>query len=190
LDVSTFQLRPVKMLGTGMFGSVALVAHDTRDMLFAIKSVPRTKVDAYDIQESLMLERNILMQLDHTFIMKLYQTMKDEERVYFLCEYVDGCDLFDAIRAMGLLTDTDSKFYVACLVLILEYLHDRDIVYRDLKPENVMADAQGYPKLIDFGTAKVIDTRTYTIVGTPHYMAPEIITGKGYDGKVDYWALG
>jgi cGMP-dependent protein kinase len=116
--------------------------------------------------------------------------MKDEERVYFLCEHVQGCDLFDAIRAMGLLSDVDSKFYAAVVLLILEYLHDRNIVYRDLKPENVMIDAQGYPKLIYFGTAKVIDTRTYTIVGTPHYMAPEIIVGKGYDGKVDYWALG
>jgi cGMP-dependent protein kinase len=116
--------------------------------------------------------------------------MKDEERIYFLTEHVQGCDLFDAIRAMGLLSDADCKFHVACLILILEHLHERDIVYRDLKPENIMIDDQGYPKLIDFGTAKVIDRRTYTIVGTPHYMAPEIIIGKGYDTKVDYWAVG
>ena len=73
---------------------------------------------------------------------------------------------------------------------MFEYLHARDIIYRDLKPENVMIDEQGYPRLIDFGTAKILEGRTYTIVGTPHYMAPEIITGKGYDYNADYWSLG
>mmetsp|Transcript_3225 Transcript_3225/g.2968 ORF Transcript_3225/g.2968 Transcript_3225/m.2968 type:complete len:145 (+) Transcript_3225:1-435(+) len=69
-------------------------------------------------------------------------------------------------------------------------MHERDIVYRDLKPENIMIDEEGYPKLIDFGTAKIIQGRTYTIVGTPHYMAPEVILGKGYGISADYWCLG
>ena len=74
---------------------------------------------------------------------------------------------------------------------ILEYLHERRIIFRDLKPENVMIDHEGYPKLIDFGTSKILDApRTVTIVGTPHYMAPEMITGKGYSYNVDYWSLG
>lgn len=98
--------------------------------------------------------------------------------------------MFDTIRELGLLTNEDSQFYAACILLILEHLHDREIIYRDLKPENVMIDEQGYPRLIDFGTAKIIESRTYTIVGTPHYMAPEIITGKGYDYTADYWSLG
>jgi cGMP-dependent protein kinase len=73
---------------------------------------------------------------------------------------------------------------------MIGYLHDRNIIYRDLKPENIMIDHEGYPKLIDFGTAKSIDGRTYTMIGTPHYMAPEIILGKGYTYAVDYWSIG
>jgi cGMP-dependent protein kinase len=91
---------------------------------------------------------------------------------------------------MNVVTDRDAKFYTACIVIMLEYLHERDIIYRDLKPENVMIDDDGYPKLIDFGISKFLNGRTYTIVGTPHYMAPEVITGKGYSFSADYWSLG
>lgn len=114
-------------------------------------------------------------------IMKLFRTFKDENRVYFLTEFIDGVDLFDALRDMNLLDETKAKLYSACLILIISYLHERNIVYRDLKPENVMIEASGYPKLIDLGTAKILNGRTFTIVGTPHYMAPEILTGIGYN---------
>jgi cGMP-dependent protein kinase len=123
-------------------------------------------------------------------ILKLVKTYKDERRVYFLTEYVKGMDLFDVLRGMGLCNDADAKFFTSCLVLILEHLHERDIIYRDLKPENVMVDEMGYPKLIDFGTAKAVRGRTYTIVGTPHYMAPEVIIGKGYGLNADFWSVG
>jgi cGMP-dependent protein kinase len=73
---------------------------------------------------------------------------------------------------------------------MFEHLHERDIIYRDLKPENVMIDEEGYPKLIDFGIAKIVQGRTYTVVGTPHYMAPEVIVGKGYSLAADYWSIG
>jgi cGMP-dependent protein kinase len=122
--------------------------------------------------------------------MKLIRTYKDEKRLYFLTEYVSGQDLFDVIRDIGLLKDEEAKFYTACLLTTIEYLHDRDIIYRDLKPENVMVGADGYPKLIDFGSAVICKDRTYTVVGTPHYMAPEMITGKGYECSVDHWSLG
>ena len=105
-------------------------------------------------------------------------------------EYVDGMDLFDVMRVLKILKEADARFYIACLVTILEYLHTRNIIYRDLKPENVMIDNEGYPKLIDFGTARILKNRTYTLVGTPHYMAPEVIMGKGYSLYVDWWSLG
>ena len=133
----------------------------------------------------------MLLQLDHSFIMKLIKTFKDKDRVYFLLEYVHGQDLFDVIRVLGLLQDGDAKMYTGCLVLILEHLHEREIIYRDLKPENIMVDDMGYPKLIDFGTAKIVaQGRTFTTVGTPHYTAPEVLTGKGYGVSADYWSLG
>ena len=122
--------------------------------------------------------------------MKLVKTAKDEKRIYFITEYVRGMDLFDVLREMGLLSNEDSMFYIGSLIEILQYLHERDIIYRDLKPENVMIDHEGYLKLIDFGTAKILSGRTYTVVGTPHYMAPEIIVGKGYGSQADIWSLG
>lgn len=143
-----------------------------------------------DVWKGLLLERDILMRLNHIFVMKLVKTMEDDKFAYLLMEYVQGKDFFDVIREMGLLSDNDARFYTASLLLILEYLQEKKIVYRDLKPENIMIDEDGYPKLIDFGTAKVVEGRTYTIVGTPHYMAPELISGKGYNLSADLWSLG
>ena len=180
----------VKDLGHGMLGDVYLVTHEEHKHLYALKSIKRNKIDSDKIQDNLILERKIMMQLDHNFIVKLIKTFNDENCVYFLLEYVRGEDLFDVIRNLNILTDEDAKFYVSCLIIILEHLHERDIVYRDLKPENVMVDEDGYLKLIDFGAAKIVNGRTYTMIGTPHYMAPEVILGKGYSVNADYWSLG
>jgi len=183
-------LSMIRTLGKGMFGIVFLVMHRDKQTNYALKTVSRKKIDRFNIQENLVLERKVLMQLDHIMILKLIKTFKDAKRIYFLTEYVKGQELFDVLRQMGIVNERDSRFYFACLVTILEHLHERDIIYRDLKPENVMIDEDGYPKLIDFGTAKIVQGRTYTIVGTPHYMAPEIVTGKGYGIAADYWSLG
>lgn len=100
-------------------------------------------------------------------------------------EYVRGVDLFDVLIDLQQLSENHAKFYIAPLVIIFEYLHDRHILYRDLKPENVIIDEEGYPILIDFGNSKIISGRTYTIVGSPHYMAPEVIKGIGYSFNSD-----
>jgi cGMP-dependent protein kinase len=190
-SVQLDDLALVKVLGSGMFGKVFLATHRRKsDVLYALKVVDKDRVVRLDTWQSLTLERNILLQMDHMFIVKLVKTLKDSRRIYFVMEYVQGMDLFDVIRQLGLLTDCDAKFYMACLVLIVEYMQDRDIVYRDFKPENIMVDDEGYPKLIDFGTAKITSGRTFTVVGTPHYMAPEVITGRGYGKSADLWSLG
>jgi cGMP-dependent protein kinase len=173
-----------------MFGNVFLVRNKKIKKYYGLKAVSRRKVSHYSLSECLMNEREVLMQLDHPFILKMIKTFKDEDRVYFLTEYVQGSDLFDALRKIGLCNDNQAQFYCACLLLILEHLANKDVVHRDIKPENVMLDRVGYPKLIDFGTAKVIHDRTYTIVGTPHYMAPEVILGNSYSFSVDVWSLG
>ncbi len=98
--------------------------------------------------------------------------------------------MYDAIRKLGILSKKSSQFYVASLALVLEFLHERDIAYRDLKPENVLLDGQGYVKVIDFGCAKKLKgRRSFTLVGTPHYISPEVILGKGYGTSTDMWAL-
>jgi cGMP-dependent protein kinase 1 len=91
---------------------------------------------------------------------------------------------------IGILSNSDSLFYTTSLILVLEYLHERNILYRDLKPENVMIDSEGFIKLIDFNTSKILQGRTYTIIGTPFYMAPEVIVGRGYGKSSDLWSLG
>lgn len=126
--------------------------------------------------------------------MKYIRSFKDENFIYFLNEFIHGMELFDVIREIGLLKKYDSQFYVGSILLALEYLHSTlNVVYRDIKPENVMIDERGYLKLIDMGTAKYLEKnkmRTYTIIGTPHYIAPEIIQGKGYGFPVDLWSVG
>ena len=189
-NVELNDLLIVKQLGSGMLGEVYLTTSLKNNHLYALKCIDRHKIDNSKIQDNLMLERKILMQIDHCFILKLIKTFKDCKRVYFLLEYVRGADMFDVIRELGLLSSEDARFYTCCLLIILEHLHEREIVYRDLKPENVMTDEDGYPKLIDFGTAKIVVGRTYTMIGTPHYMAPEVIMGKGYNVNADYWSLG
>ncbi|OMJ71175.1 hypothetical protein SteCoe_30697 [Stentor coeruleus] len=180
----------VKLLGRGMFGNVLLTYNIQTKVYYALKTVQRNKITAFDIYDNLLLERKILLQVDHPLIIKLVKTFKDEFRVYFLMEFVQGIDLFDALRELGLLNNESARFYIACLMLIFEHLHERSIIYRDLKPENIMIDPEGYPKLIDFGTSKILKQRTFTMVGTPHYMAPEIIKGTGYTLAADIWSIG
>ena len=120
------------------------------------------------------------MSCNHPFISSLVRTFKDESRVYFLIEYIKGLSLFEVLTIMDQLTNDESRFFSAGILLIIEYLHTHNIIYRDLKPENIIISEDGYPRISDFSIAKVMENRTYSTVGTPHYMAPEIILGKGY----------
>ena len=107
--------------------------------------------------------------------------------------YVKGVELFDVIRELGLLGSHHCMFYIGSLILCLEYMHTNYIIYRDIKPENIMIDEKGYIVLLDMGTAKFLkgkSGRTHTVIGTPHYMAPEIMLGKGYTYSSDLWSLG
>jgi len=131
-------------------------------------------------------------QLNHPFIIRLYQTFKDKKNLYFLMEVSLGGDFFGYLREkFNFPEKTQARFYAAGVVLILEHMHNLDIIYRDLKPENLLVDQHGYVKMVDFGFACWIGTgRTFTLCGTPDYMAPEIVAGKGHGKGVDLWTLG
>ena len=127
-------LMSVKHLGSGQFGSVHLTLHRSKNTVYALKAVSRKKVEIFKCHNDIILEKKVLLQLDHPLIVKLVKTFKDGERLYFLMEYVQGLDLFDTLRRMDLLREPEARFYTACMVLILEHLHERNIIYRDLKP--------------------------------------------------------
>jgi cGMP-dependent protein kinase 1 len=188
--ISLSDLIILKKIGQGAFSEVFLCMKSQTKMAYAIKGISKTNILKHSLQQSLVLERKILLEIDHPFIVKLIKTFKDDNHVYFLQEYVNGVNLYEVLRVLNLLNSNDCRFYTACIVSIMEYLHQRSIIYRDLKPENLIVDENGYLKLIDFGTSKIINSRTYTVVGTPQYMAPEIILGKGYSFSVDLWSLG
>ena len=162
-------------LGSGSYGNVSLVKSSKNKYFYAIKNISCKQILYNQLHQNLELERSILVKIDHPFIVKLVKTMKDKNYVYFLMDYIKGKELFDVIRDIGLLNKYQTQFYGASIMLAVQYLHERKFIYRDIKPENIMVLGNGYIKLIDFGTAKAINDRTKTIIGTPHYMAPEVI---------------
>lgn len=193
LQDNTVQLNELTfydLLGSGNYGCVSLVKSKKNNYFYAIKNISTKQILYEQLGRNLELERSILLQIDHPFIVKLVKTLKDPGHVYFLMEYIKGKELFDVIRDIGLLTKFQTQFYAASMMLAVEYLHERKFIFRDIKPENIMVLCNGYIKLIDFGTAKAITDKTATIIGTPHYMAPEVILGDGYSFQVDFWSIG
>jgi len=189
--VTLKDLKQVKVIGAGAAGVVRLVRHRKTQMRYALKRVLK---QSGVVPEEVRRECSLLAEIDHPFIMTLVKTFETAKSVYILSELITGGELHGAIRQIPtVLSRAQAQFYTGSLLIVLEELADKGIVYRDLKPENVMLDAQGYLKLIDFGIAKKLDegkSRTFTMIGTPHYMAPEVMRGHGYGTEVDLWSLG
>jgi serine/threonine protein kinase len=180
-------------LGTGTFGRVRLVHHRKTNRVFALKMLKKAQIVALKQQTNIMNEKELLWRVDHPFIIKLYDTYKDRDRLYMLMELVQGGELFARLQnspTPGRVSPSEARFYAGCVLDAFEHLHSMSIVYRDLKPENLLIDSDGYMKIVDFGFAKIVKDRTYTLCGTPEYLAPELVLGKGHDKGVDYWALG
>ena len=187
--VSLEDLLFIKDLGKGNYGNVCLVMNKRTKFPYAIKAINKDRINKEKMQVNIQLEKNILLKIDHPFIVKLVKCLEDKKNIYFLMEYLKGKELFDVIRDIGLLNKEQTNFYIASMLTAINYLHTRKIIYRDIKPENIIVERNGYLKIIDFGTAKEIEDRTKTIIGTPHYMAPEIIMGGGYSFPVDFWSI-
>eukprot|EP00949_MAST-11_sp_MAST-11-sp1_P003933 g3933.t1 len=183
----------MRTLGTGTFGRVKLVNHPQSKRNFALKIMQKAQVVEYRQQKNVVNEKNVMEQARHPFILELITTFQDESRLYMLIELCLGGELFTYLHCRGReggLSVPDTLFYASCTLDGLAYLHKKFICYRDLKPENLLLDDSGYIKIVDFGFAKVVKDKTFTLCGTPEYLSPEIILSKGHNKGVDYWALG
>ncbi|ETN68144.1 camp-dependent protein kinase catalytic subunit [Anopheles darlingi] len=176
--------------GTGTFGRVCLCRDKITDKHWAMKILAMADVIRLKQIEHVKNEKNILREIDHPFIVNMRWNTKDDCCLYMLFEYVCGGELFSYLRNAGRFDAATANFYACEIVLALEYLHSLSIVYRDLKPENLLLDRDGHLKITDFGFAKKLKDRTWTLCGTPEYLAPEIIQSKGHNKAVDWWALG
>lgn len=190
----SIDLELISVLGAGGYGKVSLVCHKKDRRRYALKRVAKAHLlhkNGLKRCEWLRRERDILGSIGHPFVIDLHGTYADERSIYLLLAVAIGGDLFRLMEKLGRVPERVARFYVASLVMVLAHIHSRDIVYRDLKPENVLLDSQGYIKLCDFGFAKRITTdRTYTPCGTPDYTAPEMLLSQGVNQACDWWALG
>ncbi|XP_065206345.1 cGMP-dependent protein kinase, isozyme 2 forms cD5/T2 isoform X4 [Planococcus citri] len=186
-------LRVIATLGVGGFGRVELVqiASDS-NRSFALKQMKKSQIVETRQQQHIMSEKEIMSEANCEFIVKLYKTFKDRKYLYMLMEACLGGELWTILRDKSFFDDSTTRFYTACVVEAFAYLHSRNIIYRDLKPENLLLDVTGYVKLVDFGFAKKLQhgRKTWTFCGTPEYVAPEVILNRGHDISADYWSLG
>ncbi|ORX95760.1 kinase-like protein [Basidiobolus meristosporus CBS 931.73] len=180
----------LRTIGTGSFGRVHLVQLKANNRYYAMKVLKKTEVVRLKQVEHVNNERSILHACHHPFLVNMLGTFQDTANLYMIMEYVPGGELFSYIRKFQRFPAHVAKFYAAEVVLTFEYLHSIDTIYRDLKPENILINAQGHIKLTDFGFAKHVPDITWTLCGTPDYLAPEIIQSKGYGKAVDWYSLG
>ncbi|GMH37500.1 hypothetical protein BSKO_05373 [Bryopsis sp. KO-2023] len=179
-----------KVLGTGSFGRVFIAKHKPSGLTCAVKALSKAQIFKNGQLQHLKEERNISATLNNEFLVKLLGSFQDPNCVYLVLEFVPGGEFFTHLRTAGRFSEATAKFYGAEVLTAFEHLHSLNIVYRDLKPENMLLDVEGHVKVTDFGFAKIIKRRTFTLCGTPDYLAPEIILNRGHGLAVDWWAFG
>jgi len=192
---STLSIKDVKkhkMLGMGAFGKVWLATSRDTKKPYALKTITKRQLIEAGQVKGVMREKQIMASIEHPFILPLVGSFQDEDFLFLLIPFVSGGELFNVVHTdqRDGLDNNASQFYGGCILQALGYLHARNIVYRDMKPENALIDNDGYCIMIDFGFAKIVVDKTYTLCGTPEYLAPEIIMSKGHDKAVDYWSFG
>ena len=189
-DYQLEQFDLVKTVGKGTFGQVCLSLHRPSQTYHAMKILSLNHIIKLEQVDHVKNEKNILKKVNHPFLLSLTWNFIDNNYLYLLLPYICGGELFSYLRCAGRFSVSATLFYSAEIVSALDYLHSISIAYRDLKPENILLDKEGHIVITDFGFSKEISSRSRTMCGTPDYMAPEIILGKGHNRSVDWWALG
>ena len=191
-DISLNDLYYLSYLGRGRFGNVCLTHNEI--FFYAIKAISKSFAEKQKFGvKYLFYEKNTLFSMDHPFILKLIKTLKNENWLFFLMEYISGINLGEYLETKNNKRNLfETKFYAASILLAIDYCHRKKIIHRDIKPANMMIDKKGYIKLIDFGTAKILNEneKTKTVIGSPNFISPEVLLGKGYSFSCDYWSIG
>ena len=192
MKIKVKDFEKLKTVGLGSYGRVRLCKQKKTGEIFVMKILKKNEIIKQKQVDHVYSEFNILSTLKHPFIVQLVGfNFEDPKYIYFVLEYIQGGELFTLLRTKGTFPVPQTKFYIAHIITIFEYLHSKNIVYRDLKHENILINKNGYLKLTDFGFAKILENeKTYTLCGTPEYLAPEIILNKGHGKAVDWWTLG
>ncbi|XP_047197265.1 serine/threonine-protein kinase N2 isoform X2 [Hippoglossus stenolepis] len=185
----------ISVLGRGHFGKVLLAEFKKTEKLYAIKALKKREIVTRDEVDSLMSEKRIFEMINasrHPFLVNLHGCFQTSDHVCFVMEYLPGGDLMIHIHN-NVFTEAQTRFYSACVLLGLEFLHLNKIIYRDLKLDNLLMDADGFVKITDFGLCKEgmgHGDRTSTFCGTPEFLAPEVLTDDNYTRAVDWWGMG
>ena len=177
-------------LGTGSFGRVKIAKNKKTGEYIAMKIMKKIEILKSKQADHIANEIKILSMINHPFVITFGGFTQDDRNLYLDLELINGGELFTYLRGVGQFPLEQAKFYICQIICIFDYLHNKDIIYRDLKPENILIHKSGYLKLTDFGFAKIVEGRTYTLCGTPEYLAPEIILNKGHGKPVDWWTTG
>ena len=182
----------LKIIGKGSFGNVYLVRQIKTNKFFAMKILSKSLIKKREEEEHTINERILMGKLNNPLIVKLHYCFQDQKFLYFVMDLIQGGDLLYHLRRYHRFDDEKTRFYIAEIIIILEYLHTNNVMYRDIKPENILIDKTGHIKLVDFGLSKIFEKnrKMYTICGTSFYLAPELIKKEGYNSDADWWSLG
>jgi len=192
-NIKLADIKTIATLGVGGFGRVELVTvlKDQGFNSYALKKIKKKRIRESRQEEHVIAEKRIMGLVDSPFIVSLYKTFQDTNYVYMLMDSCLGGELWTILRNYKYFNEPTARFYVACTIEALDYLHSKNILYRDVKPENLVVDKNGYVKLVDFGLSKQLTNgKTYTLCGTADYVPPEVILGRGQDKSADFWSLG
>lgn len=181
----------LKVIGKGSFGKVFLARHKAEDKEYAVKVLVKSHIKKKNEIRHIMAERSVLVKnIKHPFLVGLHYSFQTKTKLYFVLTYVNGGELFFHLQKEKSFAEPRTRFYAAEMASALGYLHEQNIIYRDLKPENLLLDRTGHVVLTDFGLCKegvVGKGTTSTFCGTPEYLAPEVIRKQPYDRTVDWW---
>jgi len=180
------------VIGKGSFGKVMQVRKKDDGKIYAMKVLRKDTIIARKQVTHTKSEKNILMKIQHPFIVNLNYAFQTKDKLYMILDYINGGELFYHLKKEGRFAENRVKLYAAEIACALDHLHALDIVYRDLKPENILLDSEGHICITDFGLSKKIESEegTHTFCGTPEYLAPEVLKGQGHGTAVDWWSLG